>query len=238
MARVVRKPCRQPEQGHLAGTGRRVDVGVGGKGQRAADRPRLAPPDLVEKGEGAGAYDGRHIRVAKRQAEVVARPAVLAGLEIGEGEVETHPWQVGIAGQHGAETIDGSLPFAALERDRAVQEVEVVDVPFAGLDAFENELGIVQFALRKRRARRLHQVLRSQSRGLLLLRIDRPDSEGANQEKREDHPLDHADALNHVHTLFGCIAGLERGPSVDWSGQGVGRATRMPIRHAGATKSV
>ena len=66
------------------------------------------------------------------QAKVVGRPALLAGLEIGEGEVEAHPWQVGIAGQHGAETLGGSLPFAPLKRDRAVQEVEVVDVPFAG----------------------------------------------------------------------------------------------------------
>ena len=151
LPRIFRKLRRQPEQGHLTGAGRRIDVGVGGKGQRSSNRPRLAPPDAIEKGEGVGADDGRQILVAQRQAKVVGRPAVLAGLEIGEREVEAHPRQVGIAGQHGAEAGDGGLPVAPPERDGAMQEVEVVDVSLAGLDTLEQEFRIVQFALHQRR---------------------------------------------------------------------------------------
>ena len=92
---------------------------------------------------------GRSLR-AQREAEVVCGASVLAGLEMGEGEVEAHPGQVGVAGEHGAEPRDGSLPVTLVERDRAVQEVEVVEVPFVRLDALEQELGVVRRTLRER----------------------------------------------------------------------------------------
>ena len=90
---------------------------------------------------------------------MIGRLLVLAGLEVGEGEVEPHPQQRRVAGQHGAEAGDGGLPVAPPERDRPAQEVEVVDVSLALLDAFEEELGVVQLALRERRSGGLDQGL-------------------------------------------------------------------------------
>ena len=90
---------------------------------------------------------------------MIGRLLVLAGLEVGEGEVESHPRQRRVAGQHSTEPGDGGLPVAPPERDRPAQEVEVVDVPLARLDAFEKELGVVQLAPRERRSGGLDQGL-------------------------------------------------------------------------------
>ena len=90
---------------------------------------------------------GGQLLVAKSLAEMIGRVPILACLEIGESEVEPHPRQIGVAGEHGAEAGDGGLPVAPLGRDGAVQEVEIVDIPFARLDALEQKLRILQVAL-------------------------------------------------------------------------------------------
>ena len=76
--------------------------------------------DRVEKGKRPSTGSGRQAVIAKRLAEVIRRAAVLARLEIGEREVEPHPGQFRIAGQHGAKPRDGGFPVAPLGCDRAV----------------------------------------------------------------------------------------------------------------------
>ena len=90
---------------------------------------------------------------------MIGRLLVLAGLEVGEGEVEPDPQQRRVTGEHGTEPGDGGLLVALPQRNRPAQEVEVVGVPLARLDASEKELGVVQLAPRERRSGGLDQGL-------------------------------------------------------------------------------
>ena len=127
--------------------------------------------------------------------------SVLAGLEMGEGEVEAHPGQVGVAGEHGAEPRDGGLPVAPLERDRAVQEVEVVDVPFVRLNALEQEFGVVWRTLRERCPRGLDQRFGGEGGCWRLLRLGPRRFRGnrLDQDKREEQGGEQSRILVHVH---------------------------------------
>ena len=142
---------------------------------------------------------------AQRQTEVIGRVAVLARLEIGQCQVEPHPGQIGIARQHRTEPGDGILPVPPCQRDRAVQEVEIVDVPFARLDALQQELGVVHLALRKRRPGGLDQDLGGNHGAIRLLC---PDGQGRNavaaskigqQQCREDRSTKRVLVPTHTH---------------------------------------
>ena len=119
----------------------------------------FAPPDPVEKRQRIRPHGGGQVVLTEHEAEMIGRLLVLAGLEVGEGEVEPDPQQRRVAGKHGAEACDGGLPVAPPERDRPAQKVEIVDVPLARLDASEKELGVVQLAPRERRSGGLDQGL-------------------------------------------------------------------------------
>ena len=120
-----------------------------------------------------GAHDGRQVQVAERQAKVVGGPDVLARLEVGERQVEAHPRQVGIAGQHGAEADDGGLPIAPLQGDGTAQKIHIVDVAFPRPEAVEQEGGVIRLPLRQRRAGGFDQRLCGKFSGRFFLGADR-----------------------------------------------------------------
>ena len=76
---------------------------------------------------------------------------------------------------------NGLLPFAPLGRDRAVQEVEIVDIALARPDAIQQELGVVQLVLGERGPGGLDQGLGGQLGARLRLRRTGRDGECENQ---------------------------------------------------------
>ena len=91
---------------------------------------------------GRGTIGGK-ILVAERLAEMVCGATVLFGPEVGERQVEPHPRQARVTDQHGAETgAMAVLPILPCHRDRAVKEIQIVDIPFSRLDASEQKLRV------------------------------------------------------------------------------------------------
>ena len=141
--------------------------------------------------------------------------AVLARLEIGQGEVEPHPGQIGVAGDHGAEASDGLLPFAPLGRDRAVQEVEIVDIALARPDAIQQELGVVQLVLGERGPGGLDQGLGGQLRARLRLRrTGRATAENAINQRQQHraYRMVHSGVPAHYGIQFECVFGKKTAP--------------------------
>ena len=89
------------------------------------------------------------------------------------------------------------------KRDRAVQEVEVVEVPLVRLDALEQELRVVQRALRERGPCGLDQGFGGERRRRLLLRLRRGNR--LDQNEREKQGGKQSRVLVHLHlpTAFG-----------------------------------
>ncbi len=81
-ARILRQRGPLAEQEDLPGIGPGVAVGVGHKRHQAGNRPSLAPPDAVEKGECRGAHRLGQVLRAQRQAEMTGRIAVILRLKI------------------------------------------------------------------------------------------------------------------------------------------------------------
>ena len=75
----------QPENVHLFGARRGVDVGVRRERDRPGDRPRLSPANQVEKRDRPVSRHGGQVLVAEGEPEVMRGPHVPPRPEVGQG---------------------------------------------------------------------------------------------------------------------------------------------------------